>query len=97
MIREKESDKDNLIKKYIKKARISLYDRNNLVDKENIDIIICPICYFVLKQPISCSDKINSHSFCKTCIDKFLQLVNIELVFCTFNVLNSLKSNLDKS
>ena len=46
------------------------YNREDLVD-DNEDLI-CPICLFILKNPINCSDNQNSHSFCKECIDKYL-------------------------
>ena len=46
------------------------YNREDLVD-DNEDLI-CPICLFILKNPVNCSDSQNSHSFCKECIDKYL-------------------------
>ena len=52
---------------------ITCYDIDNLINKENIEDLICPICFYILKDPISCSKKNNSHTFCKECIDKYLQ------------------------
>ena len=59
--------------KYIKINYISSFNSDILIDKENKEDFICPICFFVLKNPISCSDKKNSHFFCKECIDKYLE------------------------
>ena len=59
--------------KYIKINYISSFDSDILIDKENKENFICPICFFVLKNPISCSDKKNSHSFCKECINEYLK------------------------
>ena len=71
---EKIENFDNNFKKYIKKAdEITFYNPDNLICKENKEDLICPICFFVLKNPISCSDKKNSHSFCKDCIDEYLK------------------------
>jgi hypothetical protein len=53
-----------------------LYDRNDLVDNEYIDDLICPICLNILYNPINCSSNNNSHSFCKECIDKYLEEYN---------------------
>ena len=60
-------------KKYIIREQIKFFDSEDLIDKEKNKDFICPICFFVLNNPISCSDKNNSHSFCKECIDNFLQ------------------------
>ena len=61
---------DDILKKYIKKDEIIFYEPANLINKENSDNLICPICFNILKNPKSCSDKKNSHIFCKECIDK---------------------------
>ena len=53
--------------------QITYYDFDNLINKEKIEDLICPICFFILKDPVSCSEKNNSHTFCKECIDKYLQ------------------------
>ena len=66
-------NEDNLLKKFIKKDEISFYDSDNLINKENSENLICLICYYILKNPKSCSDKKNSHLFCKDCIDKYIQ------------------------
>ena len=64
---------DIYFKKYIKKDQIKSYSLENLIDKENKEDFICPICLSILKNPINCSDNNNSHSFCKDCIDYFLK------------------------
>ena len=62
--------------KYIKHNQILFYDVDNLIEKGNSEDYICPICLFLLKNPINCSDADNSHSFCKECIDKYKQQNN---------------------
>ncbi len=72
-----ENDKNFLFnkysKKYIIKEQIPYIKSNNLINQENNEDLICPICFFILKSPINCSEKKNSHSFCKECIDKYLE------------------------
>ena len=58
---------------YKKLEPILFYNIDNLIDKQNSEDLICAICYCILKEPLSCSDKINSHSFCKECLDKYLK------------------------
>ena len=64
------------LKKYVNEDDFSYYNRDDLIDKENIDDLICPICFFILKEPLNCSDKKNSHSFCKECINEYLKVKN---------------------
>ena len=53
------------------------YNVNDVVEgKEYIDILICPICYNILKDPISCNFTEKSHSFCRNCIIQCLKLNN---------------------
>ena len=52
----------------------SVYNNDNLINKN--EDLICPICFYILKYPINCSDKNNSHSFCKECIDIYLKEKN---------------------
>ena len=59
--------------KYIERNLKVFYNRDNVIEKENIEDLICPICFFVLKNPISCSNNKSAHSFCKECIDKYLK------------------------
>ena len=61
---------------YIKPAsNILCYNADDVVEgKNNIDILICPICYNILKDPISCNSTEKSHSFCKVCILKSLKI-----------------------
>ena len=58
--------------KYIISVQVpNIYYSNNVVNiNENL---ICPICYNILNNPISCSLNKTSHSFCQECIDKFLE------------------------
>ena len=72
-------------KKYVKqKNQILSYDKDNLINKNNIENLICPICFFVLKDPISCTNKENAHSFCKECIKK-LFIVDYKCPTCRLN------------
>ena len=67
--------KDNILtSKYIKFNTL-FYNRENLIDNLNVNIenLICPICYFILDNPKSCSRRNNSHSFCQKCIDLYLK------------------------
>ena len=65
--------KDEIYKKYIKRYKTPFYDIDNLIQKYNIEDLICPICFLLLKNPVSCSNNKNSHSFCKKCIDLYLE------------------------
>ena len=60
-------------KKCIKQNKILFYNRNDLIDVEYKEDCSCPICLDILNNPVSCSNKNNSHSFCKECIDKYLK------------------------
>ena len=62
----------DIFKKYAKHYQILFYDRENLIQKANTGDFECPICLNVLKDPMSCSDNKNSHSFCKECIEKYI-------------------------
>ena len=80
-IKEKEEEIKTIKEEDFKKYTICInqvlyYDSDNLINKENTEDLICPICFYILKDPKSCSDKKNSHSFCKTCIDAYLQQKN---------------------
>ena len=71
------SKKDICSIKYIKyKKYISFYNKGDLIDNKNVEDLICPICLNILINPINCSDKKNSHSFCKKCINKYLKEKN---------------------
>ena len=59
--------------KFTEKEKIEFYSQDNLIDIKDAEDLICPICLFILKDPISCSDKENGHSFCKKCIDNYLK------------------------
>ena len=61
----------DIFAKYAKNYKILFYDRENLIQKANIEDFECPICLNVLKDPMSCSDNKNSHSFCKECIERY--------------------------
>ena len=101
------NDKENfdfLLKKYnINKdeclkciSNINIYDRENVIEKNNIDIsnLICPICYYILKQPRFCSLNNNSHSFYKECIDKYLE-INNKCPICKNNFENKSKNEIE--
>ena len=79
------TEDDIYFKKYIKINQIEDYSQDNLIDKKNSEDLICPICYCILKEPINCSDKKNSHSFCKECIDKNIQENNNKCPLCKLN------------
>ena len=59
--------------KYIKRNLKLLYNKDNVIEKDNIEDFICQICFYVLKDPISCSNNKKAHSFCKRCIDQYLK------------------------
>ena len=59
--------------KYIKRNPKLFYDSDNVIEKDNIEDLICPICFNILNNPISCSNNKNSHSFCKECIDQYIK------------------------
>ena len=67
--------KEEDFKKYTKciNNQVSFYDPDNLINKEKKEDLICQICLCIYNDPKSCSDKKNSHSFCKECIDNFLK------------------------
>ena len=68
-------DKYNIDKnKYIVPAfYINYYNKDNVIDNIDLDNLVCPICFNILKVPKRCSLNQNSHSFCKECIDKYLE------------------------
>ena len=63
---------------------VNFYNRDNIIKNEqndNLEDFICPICLAILKRPKFCSSKENSHSFCKECIDKYLEkIINVQYV-----------------
>ena len=59
-----------------------VYNRDNLINKENIYDLKCAICLNILNNPKSCSSNKNSHSFCKKCIDKYLKENNKYCPIC---------------
>ena len=89
---------DFYFKKYIKYNKIRTYNPENIIIKTNIEDLICSICFNILNNPISCSDKKNSHAFCKECIDIFLEENNkcpiCKLVF-EYKINNNLKNELN--
>ena len=90
---------DLSFKKYIKQIPKLYYSKDNVIEKENTEDLICPICYYVLKNPISCSNNINAHSFCKECIDQYLK-ENNKCPVCKLNfeykIINELNDSLNK-
>ena len=85
--------------KYIKRNPILFYNRDNVIEKDNIEDLICPICFNILKDPISCSSNKNAHSFCKECIDLYLK-ENNKCPTCKLNfeykINNELNDSLNK-
>ena len=92
------NENDILFKKFVKNNQILQYNPENLIDKINKEDLICYICFYILNNPISCSDKKNSHSFCKECIDTFLKGNNkcpvCKLTF-EYKINNNLKNELN--
>ena len=52
---------------------IGFYNRDNVLDNDNLFDLICPICLNILNNPICCSLNKNSHFFCNQCINKYLK------------------------
>ena len=63
-------EKDKYI---VPELTIDCYNVDNLIGNDDVSRLICPICYNILNNPIKCSYYPNSHSFCKDCIDKYLE------------------------
>jgi len=61
----------DIFEKCAKNYKILFYGLDNLILKDNLEDFTCPICLYVLKDPMSCSDNKNSHSFCKECIERY--------------------------
>ena len=74
-------------------TNIYFYNRDNVIQNDNILDLICPICYYILKNPKFCSLNKNSHEFCKECIDKYLE-ENNKCPICKNNFENKNKMNL---
>ena len=94
--------KNNINKtKYINPVSNILYfNIDDLVEsKKNIDILSCPICLNILKDPVSCNSTEKSHSFYKRCILKSLK-TNDKCPICKqnfeFRTNNKLKLLLQK-
>ena len=49
------------------------YNRENVINKDDLFDLTCPICLNILKNPISCSTSNHSHCFCNQCINKYLK------------------------
>lgn len=65
-------DKAKYIKPYTK---MLYYNPENVVEgTKNIENLTCPICYDILKNPISCNSTKKSHSFCEEYINKSLEI-----------------------
>ena len=72
--KQKEEEKINSNQYIQLNINYLFYNKENLVNKN--EDLICPICMYVLKNTISCSDNKTSHSFCKNCIDLYLKEKN---------------------
>ena len=98
-LKEKEKDINTNIleqdfKLYFKSIdQINYYDQNNLINKENVEDILCPICFYIYDSPESCSDKNNSHTFCKDCINNYLKDKN-NCPICKLNFEHKIKKEI---
>ena len=59
------NEKEIYFDKYAKPYKEFFYIIDNLINKDKSEDLICPICFQIFLNPISCSDKMNSHSFVK--------------------------------
>ena len=50
-----------------------IQDNSVGINEDNLDELICPICLNILRDPKCCSSNDNSHSFCKICIEKYME------------------------
>ena len=50
-----------------------IYNPEYVINNDDLFDLICPICLNIINHPLSCSLNINSHSFCKRCIDIYLE------------------------
>ena len=95
--KEKAKNTNNLeteFKKYIKYIdKINYYDPNNLINKENVEDLLCPICSYIYNRPESCSYKANSHTFCKDCINNYLKDKN-DCPICKLNFGHEIKKEI---
>ena len=72
LLKKHKIDKSEYI---IPSSNILDYNVNDVVEgKDYIDILICPICYNILKDPVSCNNTEKSHSFCNDCIFQCFKL-----------------------
>ena len=74
-------------------AQINYYDQNNLINKENVEDLLCPICFYIYNSPESCSDKNNSHTFCKDYINNYLKDKNNSPI-CKLNFEHKIKKEI---
>ena len=89
------NENDKYFNKYIKSCKILFYSIDNLIDKDKSEDLICPKCFQIFINHVSCSDKINSHSFCKKCIDEFLKEKDI-CPICKQNFCYKIKNQIIK-
>ena len=76
-------------------TNIYFYNRDNVIQNDNILDLLCPICYNILKDPKFCSSNKNSHYFCKECIDKYLEQNN-NCPICKNNFEYKIKNEFEK-
>ena len=95
-INSKSTQYESSFNKYIKRHIKSIYNKDNAIEKDNIEDLICPICFNILKDPISCSSNKNAHSFCKECIDQYLK-ENNKCPACKLNFEYKIKNELNDS
>ena len=75
--------------------KINFYDTENLINIESTEDLICPICFYIFNNPESCSDKKNSHSFCKDCINNYLKNNN-NCPTCKLNFEHKIKKEINE-
>jgi len=92
LLKEYNIDKDSYLNSL---SNTNFYNRENVIEKDiDISDLICPICYFILNKPRFCSSNNNSHSFCKECIDKYLE-TNNKCPLCKNNFENKTKNEFE--
>ena len=85
----------DIFKKYAKYNRIIFYDIDNLIQRDNIEDFTCPICLYILRNPLNCSDNNTSHSFCKECIERYMHEKNSNnCPICKQNFQNKIKNDI---
>ena len=88
---------EHFFQKYIKVNFV--YEPDNLITNDNVEDLTCPICFYILNNPKSCSVEQNSHSFCQRCIDNYLKQNDkcpTCKLFFKYEIKNEIKNKLTK-